>query len=200
MQSHFHTTSVIRRHGGHFGRVSFTPQSRHAVDGLGCLLSARCRHGRRERTSGIVQFRLGVGAGGQAHGKDGALARLARHVPASAFADARTDNDLAPFLHVVADAFTQASGEPGLHSVLGGVVRSRGRSRVRTWSAGDAAGGRASNRFQTLSACKIRLAIASGCEIRPRWLASISIVFAPMRLAMKRSRSGFMVRSWLDTA
>src|SRR5262249_47055118 len=49
-------------------------------------------------------------------------------------------------------------------------------------------------------ASKIRFVIASGCEISARWLASISIVFAPIRLAMKRSRSGLIVRSWVDTA
>jgi hypothetical protein len=32
---------------------------------------------------------------------------------------------------------------------------------------------------QTASASRIRFAIASGCEISARWLASISIVFAP---------------------
>jgi len=53
---------------------------------------------------------------------------------------------------------------------------------------------------QTASACRIRFVIASGCEISARWLASISIVFAPIRLAMKRSRSGLIVRSWVDTA
>ena len=35
----------------------------------------------------------------------------------------------------------------------------------------------------------------SGCEIRETWLDLTSIVLAPMRLAMKRSRSGLMVRS-----
>ena len=38
----------------------------------------------------------------------------------------------------------------------------------------------------------IRFVIASGCEISARWLALISIVFAPIRLAMKRSRSGLI--------
>ena len=54
--------------------------------------------------------------------------------------------------------------------------------------------------FQTASASRIRFVIASGCEMSARWLASISIVFAPIRLAMKRSRSGLIVRSWVDTA
>jgi hypothetical protein len=54
--------------------------------------------------------------------------------------------------------------------------------------------------FQTASASRIRFVIASGCEISARWLASISIVFAPIRLAMKRSKSGLIVRSWVDTA
>ncbi len=55
-------------------------------------------------------------------------------------------------------------------------------------------------RSQTASACRIRFVIASGCESSARWLASTSIVVAPMRLAMKRSRSGLIVRSWVDTA
>jgi hypothetical protein len=66
--------------------------------------------------------------------------------------------------------------------------------------AGDTASGRASNLSQMASASRIRFVIASGCEISARWLASISIVFAPIRFAMKRSRSGLMVRSWVDTA
>src|SRR3981189_3451732 len=53
---------------------------------------------------------------------------------------------------------------------------------------------------QTASASVIRFVIASGCEISTRWLALISIVFAPIRLAMKRSRSGLIVRSWVETA
>ena len=67
----------------------------------------------------------------------------------------------------------------------------------RRWNT---ASGRASNLSQTASASRIRFVIASGCEISARWLASISIVFAPIRLAMKRSRSGLIVRSWVDTA
>ncbi len=50
------------------------------------------------------------------------------------------------------------------------------------------------------AALRIRRAIASGCEISERWLESSSIVVAPIRLAMKRSRSGLMVRSCVDTA
>jgi len=50
------------------------------------------------------------------------------------------------------------------------------------------------------AASRIRFAITSGCEMRARWLAFTSIVFAPMRFAMKRSRSGLMVRSSVDTA
>jgi hypothetical protein len=53
---------------------------------------------------------------------------------------------------------------------------------------------------QTASASRIKFVTASGCEIIARWLAWISIIFAPIRLAMKRSRSGFIVRSWADTA
>jgi hypothetical protein len=53
---------------------------------------------------------------------------------------------------------------------------------------------------QTASASRIRFVIASGCEISDRWLDLTSIVFAPIRLAMKRSRSGLIVRSWVDTA
>src|SRR5271170_8051348 len=55
-------------------------------------------------------------------------------------------------------------------------------------------------RSQTASASRIRLVIASGCEISDRWLDLTSIVFAPMRLAMKRSRSGLIVRSSVETA
>jgi hypothetical protein len=36
--------------------------------------------------------------------------------------------------------------------------------------------------------------------MRETWLAFTSIVFAPMRLAMKRSRSGLMVLSSVETA
>ena len=54
--------------------------------------------------------------------------------------------------------------------------------------------------YQTASASIIRFVVASGCETSARWLALISIVFAPIRLAMKRSRSGLIVRSWVDTA
>jgi len=42
--------------------------------------------------------------------------------------------------------------------------------------------------------------IASGCDMRERWLALTSTVVAPMRLAMKRWRSGLIVRSSVDTA
>jgi hypothetical protein len=56
-------------------------------------------------------------------------------------------------------------------------------------------GGPYRERFcQTASACRIRFVIASGREISARWLAFTSIVFAPIRLAMKRSRSGLIVR------
>jgi hypothetical protein len=50
------------------------------------------------------------------------------------------------------------------------------------------------------AASTIRPAIASGCDIRDTWLALTSIVLAPMRLAMKRCRSGLIVRSSMDTA
>jgi hypothetical protein len=53
---------------------------------------------------------------------------------------------------------------------------------------------------QTASASRTRFVIASGCEISAKWLASISIVFAPIRLAMKRCKSGLIVRSCVDTA
>ena len=39
-----------------------------------------------------------------------------------------------------------------------------------------------------------------GCEISERWLAFTSMVLAPIRLAMKRSRSGLIVRSSVETA
>src|SRR5262249_13960239 len=50
------------------------------------------------------------------------------------------------------------------------------------------------------AASRIRFAIVSGCDISETWLAFTSIVLAPMRLAMKRWRSGSMVRSSVDTA
>src|SRR5258707_13774175 len=50
------------------------------------------------------------------------------------------------------------------------------------------------------AALRIKFAIVSGCEIRARWLAFTSMVVAPMRLAMNRSRSGLMVRSSVETA
>ena len=59
---------------------------------------------------------------------------------------------------------------------------------------------RAPMRSQMASASRIKSVITSGCEISARWLALISTIFAPIRLAMKRSRSGFIVRSWVETA
>ena len=50
------------------------------------------------------------------------------------------------------------------------------------------------------AASTINWAISSGWEISERWLAFTSIVLAPMRLAMKRSRSGLIVRSSVETA
>ena len=50
------------------------------------------------------------------------------------------------------------------------------------------------------AACRIKFAMVSGCEISDTWLAFTSMVLALMRLAMKRSRSGLMVRSSVDTA
>jgi len=50
------------------------------------------------------------------------------------------------------------------------------------------------------AASRIRAAIVSGCDISARWLAFTSIVFAPMRFAMNRSRSGLIVRSSVETA
>ena len=49
-------------------------------------------------------------------------------------------------------------------------------------------------------ASRISFAISSGFEINDKWLAFTSIVLAPMRLAMKRSKSGFIVRSSIETA
>ena len=46
---------------------------------------------------------------------------------------------------------------------------------------------------QTASASRIRFVIASGCEISARWLASISIVFAPIRLGVKTMRASILV-------
>ena len=42
--------------------------------------------------------------------------------------------------------------------------------------------------------------IVSGWLISERWLALTSIVLAPIRFAMKRSRSGSIVRSSVETA
>jgi hypothetical protein len=50
------------------------------------------------------------------------------------------------------------------------------------------------------AASRINCEIVSGCEIRDRWLASTSIVLAPIRFAMNRSRSGLIVRSSVETA
>ena len=55
----------------------------------------------------------------------------------------------------------------------------------------------------TVQACvarRMRRLISSGCEISDRWLESTSIVVALIRLAMKRSRSGLIVRSCVETA
>jgi hypothetical protein len=54
--------------------------------------------------------------------------------------------------------------------------------------------------YNAPAACRIRFAIFSGCEISETWLASTSMVVAPIRFAIKRSRSGLMVRSSVDTA
>jgi transposase, IS6 family len=50
------------------------------------------------------------------------------------------------------------------------------------------------------AASRISRVISSGWEISERWLAFTSMVLAPMRLAMKRSRSGLIVRSSVETA
>jgi Protein of unknown function (DUF3102) len=50
------------------------------------------------------------------------------------------------------------------------------------------------------AALRINRVISSGCEISERWLAFTSMVWAPIRLAMKRSSSGLMVRSSVETA
>jgi hypothetical protein len=50
------------------------------------------------------------------------------------------------------------------------------------------------------AASRIRFAIVSGWEIIERWLAFTSIVFAPIRFVMNRSRSGLIVRASVDTA
>jgi hypothetical protein len=46
----------------------------------------------------------------------------------------------------------------------------------------------------------MRFVIVSGCDMRETWLALTSIVFAPMRFAMNRCRSGLIVRSSVETA
>jgi hypothetical protein len=50
------------------------------------------------------------------------------------------------------------------------------------------------------AASRIKSPISRGCEIRDRWLAFNAMVFAFIRSAMKRSRSGLIVRSSVDTA
>jgi hypothetical protein len=50
------------------------------------------------------------------------------------------------------------------------------------------------------AASRISAVIVSGCDMRERWLAFTSIVFASMRFAMKRWRSGLIVRSSVETA
>src|ERR1700738_1862969 len=49
------------------------------------------------------------------------------------------------------------------------------------------------------AAWRISRVISSGWEISERWLAFTSMVLASIRLAMKRSRSGLIVRSSVDT-
>jgi hypothetical protein len=49
-------------------------------------------------------------------------------------------------------------------------------------------------------ASRISRVISSGWEISERWLDFSSIVVAPIRFAMKRSRSGLIVRSSVETA
>src|SRR5258708_38415031 len=50
------------------------------------------------------------------------------------------------------------------------------------------------------AASRISRVISSGWEISERWLAFTSMVLAPIPLAMKRSRSGLIVRSSVETA
>lgn len=50
------------------------------------------------------------------------------------------------------------------------------------------------------AASRISAAISSGWEISERWLDFTSMVLASMRFAMKRSRSGLIVRSSVETA
>src|SRR5215831_5090739 len=57
-----------------------------------------------------------------------------------------------------------------------------------------------SNGEDVPNASRIRAAIVSGCEIKERWLAFTSIVLAPIRFAINRSRSGLIVRSSVETA
>jgi hypothetical protein len=50
------------------------------------------------------------------------------------------------------------------------------------------------------AASRISRVISPGREISERWLAFTSMVLASIRLAMKRSRSGLIVRSSVETA
>ena len=54
--------------------------------------------------------------------------------------------------------------------------------------------------FHIPAASMMRSATSLGLDTIDRWLASSSIVLAFIRLAMNRSRSGLMVRSFLETA
>jgi hypothetical protein len=56
------------------------------------------------------------------------------------------------------------------------------------------------HRVVPCAASRIKPVITSGWEISETWLAFTSMVLAPMRLAMNRSRSGLMVRSSVETA
>src|SRR5205807_3697767 len=56
------------------------------------------------------------------------------------------------------------------------------------------------DRGQPAAASRIRFVIAAGCDTIDRWLESSSIVFAPIRAARNRSRSGEVVLSFFDTA
>ena len=98
--------------------------------------------------------------------------------------DASTEATVSPSNHVrAADSLSKA------HDAVGNefrVFKNIGCVADDAWNlvGGDTASGRASNLSQTASASRIRFVIASGCEISARWLASISIVFARIRLAM----------------
>ena len=142
---------------------------------------------RIQRVEVLIEVSLGrdPGIDGAAH----LLTRMQQHVLDDGICTLAVLYDLVeialPRIRNLADLYLQP--------ITQGILMSSRRDRDRDRDG-------VSDGSQTTSASRIRIVIASGCEISARWLASISIVFAPIRLAMKRSRSGLIVRSCVETA